>query len=98
MKNCNKCKIDKELTKFGKDKSTKDGYKNKCKDCERKLRGSSKRKNINNLSDANMWLNENYPNFSVIAWGGSEKSIILDKKRDVQFEYSFSRFKDKTVC
>ncbi len=33
MKKCTKCKVDKELTQFGKDKSKKNGLSNKCSEC-----------------------------------------------------------------
>ena len=36
MKVCSKCKEEKSLDGFYKDKSTKDGYNYKCKDCRRK--------------------------------------------------------------
>lgn len=33
MKKCSKCKIEKDYTYFSKDKSRKDGFSNKCKNC-----------------------------------------------------------------
>jgi very-short-patch-repair endonuclease len=78
-----------------------DGFKNKCKQCEKENRekklGRTTRKNINNIEDANSWLQENFPKYCILKWGGAgqETSLILDKDRGIQFEYSFMRFKDK---
>jgi len=36
MKTCTKCKQEKELTEFYKDKGSKDGKKNSCKCCDKK--------------------------------------------------------------
>jgi len=33
MKNCNKCKIDKDINEFSKSSVSKDGYKSICKSC-----------------------------------------------------------------
>lgn len=38
MKNCSNCKIEKELELFPKNKSTKDGYHNQCKNCHKEYR------------------------------------------------------------
>jgi len=35
-KKCNKCKIEKEVTEFSKDKQKKDGYRPSCKMCQKK--------------------------------------------------------------
>lgn len=35
MKNCNVCKIDKELLEFHKMKNSKDGYRSICKECRK---------------------------------------------------------------
>lgn len=37
MKTCSKCKIPKELSEFGKDKSKKDGHQYSCKTCYKKF-------------------------------------------------------------
>lgn len=37
MKTCNKCKLDKEISEFGKHKRTKSGLRSTCKECERSL-------------------------------------------------------------
>lgn len=93
---CKKCNIEKDLDSFSINSSNKDGRETRCRECKRNERGN-KRKNINNITDANSWLEENYPKYSIIEWAGNSKdtSIFLDKERNVQFEYSFSRFKDK---
>lgn len=38
MKICSKCKKEKELTNFGKDKYSPDGYNYRCKDCVKVIR------------------------------------------------------------
>ena len=53
LKFCNKCKSEKEVTSFHKDKTKIDGYKNSCKECQRNY--SSKfyvdnRERINNYA------------------------------------------------
>lgn len=99
MKTCNTCNIEKEYSEFGKDKYIKDGYKNRCKSCEKEIRdkkqGRSGRKNINNEKDAKEWLSQNFPKYKILKWGGKEKTYFLDTERDIQFEYNFSRFKNK---
>lgn len=45
MKICGICKISKELTEFGKKKSTLDGLRNSCKDCRNKYEKELKIKN-----------------------------------------------------
>jgi len=35
MKVCSKCKIEKEFSDFGKDKTRKDGYRYVCKECNK---------------------------------------------------------------
>ena len=74
---------------------------NICKVCQKEARdlkqNRSTRKNINNIYDANSWLQENHPNYQIIQWGGksSEVSRFIDLKRNVEFDYKFARFKDK---
>jgi len=43
MKKCNKCNQTRDLSEFYACCSTKDGYENRCKDCDRKIRGVKKR-------------------------------------------------------
>lgn len=49
---CTKCKIEKELTDFHKDKKNKDGFSNRCKECAReyskRYRKENKERLINN--------------------------------------------------
>lgn len=100
-KTCNQCKEEQDIALFGKNKSTLDGFKNKCKKCERGNReeklGRKTKKNVTTLHEANAWLSENYPRYKVLEWGGrgQDVSIILDQQRDVEFSYSFMRFRDK---
>ncbi len=44
MKQCNKCKIEKELTEFYKRPGSKDGYRNDCKECQLKNKKYDKEK------------------------------------------------------
>lgn len=94
MQECKKCKKNKDYCFYSKDKYYKSGYKSICKGCERNKRNHS-RKNLNNINDAQEWLNENFPQYEILSWGNKEKSVILDKERNVQFDYVFFRFKDK---
>jgi len=45
---CNKCKKNKNIIEFYKDKSKKDGYRNQCKNCESNLKASYHTNNDNN--------------------------------------------------
>jgi hypothetical protein len=49
MKKCSKCKVEKELVDFGKDKSSKDGLYTTCKECckEYRLENKERRKKYN---------------------------------------------------
>ena len=38
VKTCAKCKIEKPLTEFSKNKSTRNGYRSECKSCSKKYR------------------------------------------------------------
>jgi len=42
MKRCNKCEIDKDLSFFYKDKSSKDGHRSNCKECCKAYRDGNK--------------------------------------------------------
>jgi hypothetical protein len=42
IKICTKCKIEKELSEFSKDKTQKDGLRNKCKSCCKEYRQANK--------------------------------------------------------
>ena len=42
VKVCTKCKIEKELSEFYKDKSTKDGLTCKCKSCGKQYREANR--------------------------------------------------------
>ena len=46
MKTCKHCKIEKLLTEFPKRKSSKDGYRNECKCCQKKYNQKYYEKNI----------------------------------------------------
>lgn len=45
MKVCSKCKVEKELTDFNKDKRREDGLFPQCRDCKKKGDGDSYLKN-----------------------------------------------------
>lgn len=45
MKICYKCKEDKDISCFAKDKARKDGYDNKCRQCRKEYNGLESRKN-----------------------------------------------------
>ena len=44
MKKCTKCKVEKEITKFGVDKQRKDGLYPSCKECSKEYRKENKDK------------------------------------------------------
>ena len=44
MKKCTKCKLDKEITEFSKDKTRKDGLFSSCKECHKEYRKENKDK------------------------------------------------------
>ena len=44
VKVCTKCKVEKELSEFHKNKKNKDGLKSQCKSCEREYRQANKEK------------------------------------------------------
>jgi hypothetical protein len=50
MKICSKCKIEKELSKFHKDKSSKDGHKRNCSECVKLGRNREKETEYRNLN------------------------------------------------
>ena len=50
MKRCNKCKIDKSLSDFSKDKTKKDGLQYICKSCHKQYRINNKGKQYNKFS------------------------------------------------
>lgn len=99
-KKCNKCQEIKNIELFSKDKYLPDGRKNKCKSCEKTERdekqGRSGRKNVNNLIDAQKWLDENFAQYCIVEFGPPIK--VLDKNRNIEFQYpSFSKFKSKVI-
>ena len=44
MKKCNTCYENKDYTKFSKDNCSQDGYKRRCKSCDRDYRQANKEK------------------------------------------------------
>jgi hypothetical protein len=44
FKNCNRCKLDLEITNFTKDEKTKDGFRNYCKQCRKETSGVTAKK------------------------------------------------------
>lgn len=101
MKQCNFCLKDKKNDSFNKDKNTKDGFSNRCRSCQKNIRDKKQKRtgrvNINSFDQANFWLLSNFPQYEIVKWGGasSRVSVFFDKKRNIEFEYTFSRFKDK---
>jgi hypothetical protein len=48
-KNCNKCFIKREIDEFDKRKDSKDGYRNECKVCRRKIKNNYTDRNKDNI-------------------------------------------------
>lgn len=95
------CAEERVIDDFSMDKSTRDGYRNRCKRCEKIVRDKKQNRtgklNITTMSQANEWLAEHHPKYKILRWAktGKEKSLFLDTERNIEFEYAFSRFRDK---
>jgi hypothetical protein len=90
MKQCSKCKIQKDESEFSKNRKNKDGLRYYCKDCERaytrehyeQKRGSAKKYN-------------NYKDLHRVAGGVKQKQCGRCKKwKDENQYYKHSRHKD----
>ena len=46
-KRCTKCRIIKEKNQFSKGKAYRGGYRTKCRECERKIKNTRRKENIN---------------------------------------------------
>jgi hypothetical protein len=100
MKTCQICKIDKEESSFGKDKSKFDGYRIYCSDCLKKqyrLRHPQKEKIAFNY---NLWRKNNRqklkisnPNISLL-----ESSKYRARKLGIQHTLKISDIKIPTIC
>ena len=53
MKNCTKCKIEKKLTEFWKDKCARDGLSFQCKECRNKQKKEYRLNNKNKIKEHN---------------------------------------------
>ena len=80
-KECTKCKLEKELCYFYKDKSTKSGLGSRCKEC---VKNCAKESQQNNKSFRKEYLKE---------YGKNNKNKILEKRR-VYREENREYFKD----
>lgn len=69
-KTCNICNLEKDLTNFHKDKSKKDGYRNKCKICQKKYLQKYYVTNINKIKEKNK------------EWRENNISLILEKNKE----------------
>jgi hypothetical protein len=76
MKTCCCCKIEKELSEFGKDPHMKDGIKSRCKECRKQYYQDNKEKIL-------LQGKENYQkNRRRLAYYYENRDKILEKKRD----------------
>ena len=48
---CNKCKILKDIRKFGLNNRNKDNHKNICKKCEKEARKEKEKENLKKITD-----------------------------------------------
>lgn len=59
--NCSKCRIEKEITEFKKDKSKKSGRSSQCKECQKPYAKKYQLKNLDKWHDYNKKWRENNP-------------------------------------
>jgi hypothetical protein len=83
MKVCTKCKIEKELTEFSRDKHKKDGFYNQCKECKKIYREEYNKINYDRLKEFKEQYLKNYYE--------TNKKIILEKQK-----IYYEKNKDKT--
>ena len=60
---CNECNLEKPIEMFGVNKSCKDGYNNKCKECKNKLAAISRDKNREKINEKYREKYANNPEF-----------------------------------
>ena len=60
MKKCTKCKEEKPLSGFNKNKSRKDGYQSSCKKCHSKMMLEYKENGFKKKSDSRSVINQDY--------------------------------------
>jgi hypothetical protein len=94
MKTCKKCNLEKELSLFYKNKSTKDGLNSYCKICFKEIRKESYVKNKENtLLSCKKWLNNNKEKMQKYREDNKEKinqyrkQRHIDKMKEKYFNY-----------
>lgn len=89
VKICSKCKEEKEICEFNKDKTRKDGFENKCKECKKKYYEDNKDKisivgklyrknNFESIKQRHKEYHQNNPNYYK-EWGKKNPDKIKDK-------------------
>jgi hypothetical protein len=63
MKKCIKCNIEKEIEFFGKNKRSKDGFRNECKDCRKESSRKYRENNKDKLREIQKKFKENNPDY-----------------------------------
>ena len=69
MKRCNKCNLEKPLSRFYKDKGTKDGFSYPCKECDNKRRNVSYSKYLGAYRERHRnWSRKNKEKLNIFYW------------------------------
>lgn len=79
MKTCSKCKIEKELSAFYKNKAQKDGYQNCCKLCMNSVNNNWQKRNKEKSKDfTQAWRNNNEQHVKDVSkqWRQSNKGCV----------------------
>lgn len=92
MKLCNKCKIDKEFSDFGKWKYSKDGFRNYCKECSKSEQKKYREKNKDTLKEkARIYYYENHDKIKDYL-----KSEDRKKSKKEYYDRNKNRVKEKS--
>jgi hypothetical protein len=81
MKKCNSCEIELEISQFHKDKTSKDGLNNKCKDCIKLYKKEYYLNNPSKIQEHNLNKKERYKNDPELRKQDQCKEIKYQRKR-----------------
>lgn len=83
---CNICNINKKIEEYHKDKTKKDGHRNKCKECSKKYLANYYRSNQNKIKKLNMIWRENNKE-KIIKNNNLWKENNPEKFKEAQLKY-----------